>query len=513
MNNLQRRLIIVALLVAVASLLMGAFWQPEPGVVNIDILAINDFHGALAATDSNPGAAALAAYLRGERAKNPEGTLILSAGDMFQGTPDSNLLHGKTVVEIMNAIGFDAMALGNHEFDWGLAVLKKRQAQAAFPMLAANIIDRTSGRPLDFVRPYVIIAKQGVKVAVVGLITPDTAVTTNPRYVGGLIFADPVETLKRLIPELKSQGVDIIVALCHMASYPGEEPAGEATALAAIDGVDAVVSGHSHKKVAGKVDGVPVVQAYYNGRAVAAVHIAFARKSRDVLTTVETKKVPLSISPDPQIEAIVARASGEIAPLKREILGRTASGLAHDRYQLSPLGQWVADVMRQATGADIAFQNGGGLRAGLPAGAVTMGDLYTVMPFDNTLQVVAMSGAQVRAALEHGLGNEKFGRLQFAGLRVTYDASQPEGRRVADVWLADGSGLDPEAIYQVAVNDFLAAGGDDYTMIKAAKAVVDIHLPLREVLAEAIRKAGIIRFGGDDRLRPVSGLSAALIAA
>jgi 5'-nucleotidase/UDP-sugar diphosphatase len=512
----MKRLRLFSLLLAIGLLFVFATTAgaAEPALVNIDILTVNDFHGALPAAGRNPGAAAVAAYLQSQRAHNPAGTLILSAGDMFQGTPDSNLLRGKTVIEVMNAVGFDAMALGNHEFDWGLDVLKERQAQAAFPMLAANIVDKATARPVTFVKPYIIIEKQGVKVAVVGLTTPDTAVTTNPRFVGGFQFADPVRTMTALIPELKSQGADIIVVLGHLASYPGTEPAGEATALTAVTGVDVIISGHSHRLVAGKVAGVPVVQADYNGRAVGKISLVYSRQDHRLLaSTVTSTKLEPGWPADLRIAAIVAQAQREIAPMKSEVLGRTESGLVHDRYQLSPLGQWVADVMRQASGADIAFMNGGGLRAGLPAGTVTMGDLYTVMPFDNALEVATMTGAQVLAALEHGLGNEKFGRLQYAGLRVTYDAAQPEGRRVVAAQLADGSALDPAAIYQVAVNDFMAVGGDDYTMIKAAKEIVDTFRPLRDVLAEAIRKAGVIRIDSDDRLRPVSVLPSGLIAA
>ena len=508
------RLVSLILAIGLIFVLVPAAGASEPAIVNLDILTVNDFHGALTASDRNPGAAVLAAYLQEQRAKNPAGTLVLSAGDMFQGTPDSNLLHGKTVVEVMNAVGFDAMALGNHEFDWGLAVLKERQAQAAFPMLAANIVDKASGRPADFVQPYIIFEKLGVKIAVVGLITPDTAVTTNPRYVGGLGFADPMAVLTGLITKLKGQGTDIIVVLGHLASYPGAEPSGEAATLTAVSGADAIISGHSHLLVAGKVAGVPVVQADYNGRAVGKISLVYSRQERRLLaSTVAATKLGPGGPADLRAAAIVAQAQREVAPLKGEVLGRTENGLAHDRYQLSSLGQWVADVMLEASGADIAFENGGGLRASLPAGTVTMGDLYTVMPFDNTLQVVSMTGTQVRAVLEHGLGNEKFGRLQFAGLKVAFDVSQPEGRRVAAVQLADGSSLEPDTVYRVAVNDFMAAGGDDYTMIKAAAAVADTYRQLRDVLAEAIRKAGVIRFGGDDRLRPVSGLPSELMAA
>jgi 5'-nucleotidase/UDP-sugar diphosphatase len=512
-----RRITAVLLIVALALALTSAAGASQPGVVRLDILAVNDFHGALAAAGKNPGAASLAAFLKAEWAKNPGGTLIVSAGDMFQGTPDSNLLHGKTVVEVMNAVGFDAMALGNHEFDWGLNVLKERKAQAAFPMLSANLFDKNSGRRADLVPSYVIIERQGVKIAVVGFTTPDTALTTNPRNVEGFVFADPAATLKVLLPELKAQGAGLVVALGHLASYPGEVPAGEAADLAAAAAGDlaAVISAHSHLKVAGKVAGVPVVQGYYNGRAVAGVSLAVSTKSGEILGSMAwVKDVPPGYAADKQVTAIVAASQSEIAPVKGLVLGRTAIALSHDRYRLSSLGQWATDAMRQAARADIALYNGGGLRTGLAAGTVTLGDMYTVMPFDDNLQVAEMTGAQVLAALEYGIANAKYGTLQFSGLTVEYRATAPAGHRVVTATLADGRTLAAGETYRVAVSDFLLAGGDGYDMVKAAGRHADTFKTLRDVLAEAVRKAGVLRFPGDGRLKELSsGSAAAFIAA
>ena len=510
-----RRLTAILLILALALPLAGAAAAAQPGVVRLDILAVNDFHGALAAEGKNPGAAALASFLKAERAKNPAGTLIISAGDMFQGTPDSNLLHGKTVVEFMNAVGFDAMALGNHEFDWGLDVLKERMAQAAFPMVAANILDKGSGGRAELVPPYVILERAGIRIAVVGFTTPDTAVTTNPRNVKDFVFADPAATLKALVPELKARGADIIVALAHLASYPGEAPGDEADNLAAAAGGDlaAVVSGHSHQGVADN-DVMPVVQGYYNGRSVAAVRIVYGAASRHVLgATAAVMDVPPGLIPDKQVAAIVAASQSEIAPVKGLVLGRAEAALPHDRFRLSPLGQWATDAMRQAARADIALCNGGGLRAGLAAGPVTLGDMYAVMPFDNDLSVAEMTGAQVLAALEYGIANAKFGMLQFSGLRVEFRAAAPYGQRVAAVALADGSPLQADKVYRVAVSDFLVAGGDGYDMVKAAARHVNTFLTLRDALAEAVRKAGAIRFRDDGRLQEISRSAAMFIAA
>lgn len=501
--------ILLALIITFSLILPGGFGQAEPAASNIiciDLLTVNDFHGAITSVDKNPGAAVMAGYLKAQAAKNPAATLIVSAGDMFQGTPDSNLLYGKTVMQLLNIIGFDAMALGNHEFDWGLAVLKERTAEASFPLLAANILDKDTLQPVDFVKRYVIIEKQGVKIGVIGIVTPETAVTTSPKIVSGFVFGDPAATLNSLIPEVRGKGADIIVVVTHLASYSGElagEVSGDAADLAgSVPGIDVIVSGHSHQKVAGKVNAVPIVQAGYSGRVVGKISLVYMKNSREIVaSTVAVDDVTgREVAPDPLVSAIVARSQVEIAPVKSKIFGTTLHGLAHDRYELSPLGQWVADRMREAANADIALQNGGGLRTSILAGTITAGDLYAVIPFDNTLYRVEMTGAKILAALEFGIGNKTFGTVQFSGLKVKYDAAQPEGQRIMSVVLLDGSPLEKEKTYTVATNDFLVEGGDGFSMIKDAPRAVDLFMPLRDVIAEAVRKAGQVDHIIDDRL-------------
>jgi len=519
LNRYSKVIVSLSLLVVLFSGTVAWASDNELNLVSLEVLTVNDFHGAIAMTDKNPGEAVLAGYLRGEMSQNPQGTIVLSAGDMMQGTPDSNLLYGKTVIQFMNSVGFDAMALGNHEFDWGLPVLKKRIGDAAFPLLAANIIDKSTGQPVDFVKRYVIIERSGVKIGIVGIITRDTAVTTNPKNIAGFSFADPAVVLRSLIPKMKAEGADVIVVLAHLASFGGEnglEVSGEAADLArSVPGIDVVVSGHSHQRVAGKVNGVPVVQAYCNGRDVGRVNLVYARDCHKVLAstvTVDDVAGPEAVA-DPLVKAIVTRSQKEIDPAKRTVLGFATVELSHDRYVLSPLGCWVTDVMRESSKADIALQNGGGLRTGLAAGPITSGNLYEVMPFDNTLYLLDMTGAQIKAALEYGIYNKTFGMLQFSGLRVKYDQSLPEGHRVVSVCLNDGSALVSEKIYRVATNDFLVAGGDGYLMVKGAMNKLDTCLPMREILADAIRKAGVINYKVDDRLISVRAVAAVVAKA
>ena len=171
------------ILVLVLTLVAAPALAADSDQITLQILSVNDFHGALVGAGKNPGAAKLAQYIKEAKAKNPDGTLILSAGDLFQGSADSNLMYGKPVVDSMNEIGFDAMAIGNHEFDWGIDVLKARQAQSRFPYLAANIVDRATGQLVGFAKPYVIIERAGLKVGIIGIATPETAYTASPKVV------------------------------------------------------------------------------------------------------------------------------------------------------------------------------------------------------------------------------------------------------------------------------------------------------------------------------------------
>ncbi|MDR3563604.1 MAG: 5'-nucleotidase C-terminal domain-containing protein [Negativicutes bacterium] len=480
--------------------------ESAANLVGIQILTVNDFHGALLENGKNPGAAKLAQYIRTMKSHNPSGTLVLSAGDMFQGTPDSNLLGGKTVVEVMNSIGFDAMVLGNHEFDWGVAVLKKRISESSFPYLAANVVDRATGKTAAFVKPYTIVERCGLRIAVIGVATPETAYKSSAKVVAAFDFGDPASTVHGLLPELARQHVDLIVALTHLAGYMDGEGnvSDDAAVLAAKEpALAAVVSGHSHQWVAGEVNGIPVVQALYSGRAVGEIDILYKKSSHQVLfaNAAVTALPTAGLTADPAVEAIVGKAQQEIAPVKNLVLGRTDVVLAHDREGLasSLLGQWTSDIMRQATGADIAFQNAGGLRTSITAGPITMGNLYEVAPFDNTLVTVDMTGEQIMQVLEHGLFSTKIGMVQYSGLKVTFDSSLPPERRILAVTLADGTPLAADRTYKVVTNDFMAGGGDQFTMFGQGKNMVDTYIPLRDTLADFIRQHPVLSPRVDDR--------------
>jgi len=475
-------------------------------LIQLQIVTVNDFHGALTENGKNIGAAKLVQYLTEERAKNPTGTLLLSAGDMFQGSLDSNLLYGKPVVDFMNYVKFDAMTLGNHEFDWGISVLKDRIAQSQFPYLCGNVVDKNTGKPVDFVKPYIIIERKGIKIAVIGIATPETAIKTNPKIIENYTFLDPARAVNALLPEVKQKGADIIILLTHLGSTMDGEGniTGDAALLARqVTGIDGIVSGHSHQIVYGQVNEIPILQAAYNGRAVGEIELLFNKQTHKVEKA--TPKVNLlpypGLQADFRTQGIVSQTEKEIEPVKNIVVGKTISTLSHDRYELkeTKLGQWVTDTMRQATKADIAFQNTGGLRTGIPAGNITMGNLYEVIPFDNTLYTVEMSGKEIMEVLEYGIRNEKIGMLQYSGIKVSYQMVGQERGQIVSVRMTNGLPLDLNQNYKVVTNDFMAAGGDGYIFFKKGKNLYDTCITLRDIIADAIRSQKVIHFIEDNR--------------
>lgn len=481
--------------------------QEEKDFVTITILTVNDFHGALIQEKRNPGAIRMAHYLKDEFVLNPEGTLIVSAGDMFQGTIDADLLKGEPIVSIMNNIGFDAMAIGNHEFDWGIEILRERARQAQFPLLAANVFEKGTNTLPSFAKPYVIVERKGVKIAVIGIATPETAYKAHPDVVSNYRFADPAKTVNTLLPELKRQGAEVIIVLSHLGCELDTRTntlRGEAALFAKrLSGVATIITGHSHMKLAGTVNGIPVIQAAYNGRSVGKVNLVYSREAKKVISAVTSvADVPLEgLAGDLAVSRIVQDAQAQTAAIKKIVLGEAKVRLSHNRYELSPLGQWACDMLRKAGKADIAFLNGGSIRAGELFGPITKAGLYELMPFNNRLLVVEMTGREIINALEYGIENQQVGMLQFSGLTVTYDYSRPANKRVTQAVLTNGRKLERNESYKVAVNDFLAAGGDGFTMFSAGRNPVDTHMSIRQIIEQAVSQAVQIAPEADGRLK------------
>ncbi|MBM4300084.1 MAG: hypothetical protein FJ121_00910 [Deltaproteobacteria bacterium] len=453
--------------IALLSILLLVILAPwgHANQVALKILYVNDFHGFAEPYKPTGSDAPLGgiAYLAGavDRARGKSPSLLLAAGDMIQGNAWANLFRGKSTIEVMNAMKFDAMVVGNHEFDFGPRVLKERMAQARFPMLGANV------KGLPALKPYVIKNLQGVRIAIIGVVTPDTPVTTHPRNVAGLSFSTPESAVKKYLPQLKGRA-DVVVVLSHCGFQADKELA------ARVPGIDVIVGGHSHTKMLQpeRVGRTIIVQAWEHAKALGVLNLKVKNGKVVGFDGALEEISPATGAANCQVQDIVARYERQTGPLLHRAIGETQVALdgEHVRTGETNLGNFVADVMRQAAGAEVAIINGGGIRTGVAPGKIAVKDIYAALPFDNYLVAISLTGAQLKAALEHGVSRleEPVGGFpQVSGLTFTYSRSAPAGSRVKDV-IVGGRPLDPQKEYVVATVDFLAAGGDGYTVFGEA---------------------------------------------
>ncbi|MFB3924878.1 MAG: bifunctional UDP-sugar hydrolase/5'-nucleotidase [Syntrophales bacterium] len=459
---------------------------------DLTILHVNDMHGHIlpyiekSVDKETPvgGAAYTASMIEAERRKNPGGTLLLAAGDMFQGTPISNIFRGRPVLEIMNYLKFDAMAIGNHEFDWGLGTLENLGSSAAFPFLSANIIDRR-GKYLPGVKPFVFLSRKNLKIAVIGITTPETVVTTKPENVKGLVFLEPERILPGLVKDVRSSGADIVILLSHMGLDCDK-------IIARVPGIDIIVGGHSHTAVFRPVaeGGTTIVQAKCYGLYLGVLHVKVDLRTKKVISYSRKEELRVvyagpGASFDSSVARLVQKYHDRIKDEFAKTVGKTAVNLVRNSRGESNIGDLVCDAMRESSGARIAFQNSGGMRVNIEKGRITMEQIFTLLPFDNLLVSMDLTGEQIRAILEQSAGMEH-GILQVSGIRVILDPEKSRGSRIVEINVGREK-LQPDRIYRVVTNDFLAAGGDGYRIFKEGKNIV-YGDDLREAMINYLKK-------------------------
>jgi len=406
--------------------------------------------------------------------------LVLDAGDQFQGSLFYTTYKGEAAAEIMNAIGFDAMAVGNHEFDDGPATLAGFAGRVDHPVISGNLDLSASNALKGRIGDHLILEVGGARIGIVSALASDTPETSSPGP--NVVFADEVAALAGDVAALEAEGVNRIIALTHMGL-----PADMRAAIE-VPGIDAIVGGHSHTLLANDgeaaypypvmVGDTPVVQAYAYSKYVG--HLTLTFEGGDV---VRAKGGPVlldaSIAPDPDLAARIGELSAPLDEMRKEVIGEAAEAIEGSREvcraRECEMGNLVADAMLDRVagqGIDIAIQNGGGLRASIDAGPVTMGEVLTVLPFQNTLATFQLKGADVIAALENGVSQVADGAGRFpqvAGLKYAFDTDKPAGERVSDVMVATEDGwqpIDPEATYGVVSNNYMRGGGDGYDMFE-----------------------------------------------
>jgi 2',3'-cyclic-nucleotide 2'-phosphodiesterase / 3'-nucleotidase / 5'-nucleotidase len=508
---------VLALLVAPASLLAQA------NVARVfDIIEVTDFHGNLEDTRGLPVASVLARDIEDVIAANPLRTLVIGGGDFYQGTPMSNVLRGVPVQKVFSSIGMAVTALGNHELDWGFATLRDTTMKGAlYSVVCANLYDKTTKqRPFD---PYKIVVKDGVRMALVGAITIETPSIVLAEMVANFTVTDPVAEINAVVREIRDQKkADVVFALIHEGGSVSSKgiPTGPIFDIAkSLVGVDAVFGGHSHTIVNTKVGTLPVVIANNAGKGYIDMHMTLDARmmprfdARYVAIDTDAPNGYKAASPvsDPAVKAIVAAAKEEVGGKFKEVIGSTPANLTRVQdvqpYGESYLGNWACDVTRAKVAADVGIQNNGGIRIDVPKGDITVGTVFTIMPFDNTICVFTLTKAQLMGILEQAFNDEDKAKnltvgkgIQVSGIKVIYDSSLPSLSRVVDITHGGGSPIAATDVLKVATNNFLATGGDGFLDF-AKYTYVDTNVLVRDAMLEDVRHNGRIAAVMDKRIQ------------
>ena len=524
-----------------------------PASITLSIVGTNDLHGGILPRDGRGGLALLGGYLknlRDSRARDGGAVLVIDAGDMFQGTLESNVTEGASVVAAYNALGYTAAAVGNHEFDFGPAgpaatprtasddprgALKARAMEATFPFLAANLIDTASGRPVDWtnVKPTMVVEAAGVKVGIIGLMTSEALTSTIAANVGGLSVAPLADTIRTHAAILRGQGAAAIIVTAHAggrcASFDRPEDSSSCepsteiftVARALPPGlVDVIVAGHSHAGIGHQVEGIAIIESFNGGRAFGRVDLSVDRVANRVAgkriwpprdlcarenpetrscdpaaaagTLVQAEYEGTPVQPDPAIDRVLAPAVERVRAVKAQPIGIVLDTPIRRLAPGSPLGHLVTDALLAAVpGADVALNNtSGGLRADLPPGALTYGSVFEVMPFDNVVVSVRLTGKQLKQVFATQLQTARR-LIGFSGIRVRAGCSGD----ALDLMVVGDSGIPitDDQVLLVAVSDFLATGGDGILgpVIPPGGFQIPETAPLvREVLAGYLRSLG-----------------------
>ena len=538
-------------------LLLAAGCQPvqhQNPFITLSVVSTNDVHGSLLPADGNRGLALFAGYvsnLRKTRAGDGGAVLLIDAGDMWQGTIESNLTEGASVVAAFNVLGYDAAAVGNHEFDFGPAgrratpadenddaqgALKRRATEADFPLLAANLIDRESGQPVNWpnVKPAVLIRRNGIKVGIIGLMTEDALITTIAANTRGLSVAPLAFTVIREAQKLRKAGADLVIVTAHAGSYCEnfDDPldlsscdlSGEIMQVALdlpAGLVDQIIGGHVHQGIAHEVNGIAITSSYSNSRAFGRVDYVFNRADR----TLNSRRIfpPQSIcgyvdntsgncipaadatgsaqvarysghvvSPDARVSAIAAYVTQRASELKSEKLGvYLETPITRAGRSNSAIGHLFTDIVLDATGGDVVIHNVvGGIRADLPPGDLAYGAVYEMYPFDNIVVQLDLTGAELRRVLEREVFKPDR-RAGISGIRVF--AACDDNELNVTMTRADGSAIEDHETLAVITTDFLATGGDDVLtpIIPEDGFPIANDMPLvREAIADWLRQRG-----------------------
>jgi len=458
------------------------------GASRVTILHFNDFHAQVMPykvekNDATPSAG-LARLVHLLRANRTADTLTLFAGDMLLGTEYSTVFKGEAEFSILRGL-VDFMTIGNHEFDYGISVLEGLRDKNMIPMLTANISYR-DGRP--FTRQKSVIRTiNGVKVGIFGLVAETTPDETNPNNVRQLVFAAEETTARSMVQELRRQGAEVIVALTHIG-YKRDK-----ALAAAVPGIDVIIGAHSHTLLpAGeRVGSTLIAQANWGGSHLGKVVLDYDKAARRLRSS-EASLIAsaASVQEDPAALASIETYRRQLDGKLNEVIGTTTIHLdgerSHVRSRETNLGNYIADVLCQAAGAEIALMNGGGIRTSIERGQIRVRDVQKVLPFSNTLQTIELPGSALLKVLERSAADIGGGG---SFLQVSKDMNLViRGKRLVQA-LYKGQPIQPGRIYRIATIDFLIVGGGGFVEFREGRNIKAAGGLLSEVVIEAIRKA------------------------
>ncbi len=511
--------------------------EPPPSELVVAIVGTNDVHGRVRSLPL------LGGYVNVLRQRLQGRVVLLDGGDVFQGTLESNLNEGRVMVAAYNALGYDAVAVGNHEFDYGPAgpravprdptdeprgALLARVSEAHFPFLSANLIVASNSERYepDHFPGTKMVSVGALRIGVIGLTTSDTPHATHPRNFVGLSIANLAETAQRSATDLRAQGAHAIVLTAHAGGKcdvtdevtteehcEGDEEMMQMLHAIPDGTIDAVVAGHTHKGLAVMVGSTAVIESFSYGVAFGRVDLVFDSATLRLTTkrlhaphqlcergTIAAECVPGSyegaaVVPDLAVQAIVDQSIAAAQSERERPLGVSCDREFPTSADESALGNLLADLFRRVPPsprtrtAEIVLLNNGGIRTAFPAGPLTYGSLYDTFPFDNRLVFLSLRGAEIKRIIERSLSPEAHGAMSVSGMRV--DATDRANVRLT---LANGRPVSATRLYRVATSDFLATSDDVMRQATAApgrEAVDPENLPvMRDLLATLLSEHG-----------------------
>lgn len=481
---------------------------------SITILHTNDIHGHLLpwrgwegelAGKTIGGMDRLASAIKQvQKEVGAENTVLLDAGDTLGDSMIADETKGQAIIEIMNSLRYTAMVIGNHEPDFSAATLKDRIAEAKFPVLAANITEKSSGRL--FTSPYIIQQVRGVRIGILGLAYPNTPLTTAKENVEDLQFGDAITVAREYIPRLREEGAQLIIVLSHYGLGADKKLA------RSVPGIDVIVGGHSHNRMkeALQQGDTLIVQAGAHASDLGRLDLEVNTKGKIVrhahqLITLDHADIPS----DPQIARIVEEATAPYRSELKERLGRAETSIPRaqtiagqepqKRDQESPADSLFADLIREQTQVDVVILPGVGYGTAIPPGPIQAGDLRNLIPHESKTVTMTLTGAQIREILEQSLENtytdssrkKVGGVVQVSGLRFKYQPDNSYPHRITEI-TANGKKLEHERHYQVATNTLLAGGGHNYKTFLEGKNIEEGQ-PQYEVVKLAIQQRETLR--------------------